>query len=122
MTNTEHIEHTLVSFWKEADAKAEETNLQESALALQRQAEITVPEKKNAYIDAGLALRKIKIAAKDKPNFASIVDASLAEEVAKTKYEKSLKVYLDMFGEEPKLLTFKVADAPAEKKETAPAN
>ena len=108
MTNTEH---TLVSFWKEAIDKAEETDLQESALALQRQAEIGVSDKKNTFLDAELKLRKIKIAAKDKPNFITIVDANLAVEVAKTKYEKALTVYLDMFGEEPKLLTFKVVDA-----------
>ena len=108
-------EHALVSFWKEVDEKAEETNLQESALALQRQAEIDVPSKKNAYLDAQTALRKAKIAAKDKPNFTSIVDASLALQIAETKYNKSLAVYIDMFGEEPKLLTFKtVSDAPKE--------
>jgi hypothetical protein len=118
MTSTEHA---LVSFWKDAIDKTEETNLQESALSLQRQAETGVAEKKNTYLEAELQLRKIKIAAKDKPNFIAIVDANLAVEVAKTKYEKSLKVYLDMFGEEPKLLTFKKADAPAEKKEAAQA-
>jgi len=106
------VEHTLVSFWKEAIEKTEETNLQESALALQRQAEMGVSEKKNAYLDAETSLRKIKIAAKDNPNFISIVDANLTVEIAKAKYEKALAVYLDMFGEEPKLLTFKVvADA-----------
>ena len=100
-------EHTLVSFWKEAIEKTEETNLQESALSLQRQAEIGVSEKKNAYLEAENALRKAKIKAKDNPNFITIVDANLSVEIAKTKYEKSLAVYLDMFGEEPKLLTFK---------------
>lgn len=111
-------EHTLVSFWKEAIEKTEETNLQESALALQRQAEIGVSEKKNTYLDAEFKLRKIKIKAKDNPNFVAIVNANLDVEIAKTKYEKSLIVYLDMFGEEPKLLTFKkeVIDTP--KKET----
>lgn len=112
-------EHTLVSFWKEAIEKTEETNLQESALALQRQAEIGVSEKKNAYLEAESNLRKIKISAKDSPNFTSITDASLAVEVAKTKYEKSLTVYLDMFGEEPKLLTFKVAKESTEPKTDA---
>ena len=105
-------EHTLVSFWKEAIEKTEETNLQESALALQRQAEMGVSEKKNDYIDAESKLRKIKIAAKDKPNFMVIVEANLTVEVSKTKYEKALKVYLEMFGEEPKLLTFKVVEKP----------
>lgn len=104
------VEHTLVSFWKDAIEKTEETNLQESALALQRQAEIGVSEKKNTYLEAEQSLRKIKIASKDKPDFMTIVDANLAVEVSKTKYEKSLKVYLDMFGEEPKLLTFKVVN------------
>jgi len=105
------VEHTLVTFWKEAINNTEEISLQESALALQRQAEIGVSEKKNAFLDAEQSLRKIKIAAKDKPNFMTIVDANLAVEVAKTKYDKALQVYVDMFGEEPKLLTFKVADA-----------
>ena len=105
-------EHTLVTFWKDSIKNTEENNLQESALKLQRQAEVGVADKKNEFLEAELQLRKIKIAAKDKPNFMTIVDANLAVEISKTKYEKSLKVYLDMFGEEPKLLTFKVVDVP----------
>ena len=107
-------EHTLVKFWKEAIENQDDTNLQESALSLQRKAEIGVSDRKNTYLDAESNLRKIKISSKDKPNFDSIVDARLQLKIAKTKYEESLILYKEMFGTEPMLLEFKTETVEAE--------
>jgi len=109
-------EHALVKFWKEAIENQDDTNLQESALALQRQAEIGVSDKKNTFLDAETNLRKIKISSKDNPNFNNIVDARLSVEIAKTKYDKALLTYKEMFGSEPMLLEFKTETVETEVK------
>lgn len=99
-------EHTLVTFWKEQIENADDINLNESALSLQRQAEITVSDYKNKWLEAQTSLRKIKIASKDIPNFEAIIEAEIAIQVTEKQFNIALTSYTNMFGESPKLLDF----------------
>ncbi len=98
-------DNKLIAFWNDQKANEDSINLNEAALAIQRQAELDVATARNEAKEAEDKLRKVKIEVQKTKDFKSIAEASLAVKIANKRYTEYLETYTDLFGEAPKLLS-----------------
>lgn len=95
---------TLIDFWKESNVNIEEIKLQESAIALQLNAENVIAQLRKSKLEAVQELERSKRNSQSNPSFQTIVENTIALDIVTKEFDIAIKVYENLFGEKPKFV------------------
>jgi len=89
----------LMSQWTKSSDELKNESLTLALEELQNNGDAYVSEKKNALNRAKTALKGVQMASAKSGNFAAIVDADIAVDLAKAEYDNAVAVYAKYFEE-----------------------